>query len=259
MPSLLIAFIVAATAWTGLSLYLSSRQVAYVRRHRDAVPADFAAGVTLEEHRKAADYTVAHERLARVTPCSTWRFRSPGCWGASIFSTARLPRSCRHRSGWASLPGRDLYHRRLLRLPLDVYETFVLEQRFGFNRTTPLTFIADRLKGWAIALAISVPLLFACLWAMRCFAGLWWLWTWFGLVAMMVAAPTVYVRLIAPRFNRFTPLGEGALRSRIERLMAAAASGRPACSAWTPLGDRRMATRYFIGFGNTKRVVLFDT
>ena len=147
----------------------------------------------------------------------------------------------------------------LLSLPFTIYETFVLEEKFGFNRTTPRTFVADKLKGWGIALAIAVPLLFACLWAMRAFTGLWWLWTWFGVLALMVAAPTVYVRLIAPRFNTFTPLQNGDLRNRIERLLQRC--GFRSSGLFSMDASRRSAhgNAYFIGFGNTKRIVLFDT
>jgi STE24 endopeptidase len=147
----------------------------------------------------------------------------------------------------------------ILSLPLRIYRTFVVEERFGFNRTTLAMFVTDTLKGWAIALGIAVPLLFACLWAMRSFSGLWWLWTWFGLLALMLAAPTVYVRLIAPRFNKFSPLPDGALRNRIETLMQRC--GFRSSGLFSMDASRRSAhgNAYFIGFGNTKRVVLFDT
>jgi STE24 endopeptidase len=146
----------------------------------------------------------------------------------------------------------------LLSLPFDIYDTFVLEQRFGFNRTTPLTFVIDRLKSSAIGLGIAVPLLYACLWAMRSFTGLWWLWTWCGILVLMLAAPAIYVRLIAPRFNKFTPL-EGGLRSRIETLLHRC--GFRSSGLFSMDASRRSAhgNAYFIGFGNTKRVVLFDT
>lgn len=260
MPILLITFIVAATAWTVLSLYLSARQAACVRQHRDAVPAAFAGSITIEEHRKAADYTLARERLARVRAVFdlavslAWVLGGINILYAALASV--LPPSL--GLGVAFLIA-TFAAGSLLTLPLDAYETFVLEQKFGFNRTTPLTFLTDRLKGWAIALAISVPLLFICLWAMRSFAGLWWLWTWFGLLAVMVAAPTVYVRLIAPRFNRFTPLADGNLRARIEKLLERC--GFRSSGLFSMDASRRSAhgNAYFIGFGNTKRVVLFDT
>jgi STE24 endopeptidase len=147
----------------------------------------------------------------------------------------------------------------LLSLPLKIYKTFVLEQRFGFNRTTFAMFATDRLKGWAISLAVAVPLLFACLWAMREFAGLWWLWTWFGMLALMIAAPTIYVRLIAPRSNTFTPLQDGGLRTRIEKLLTTC--GFRSSGLFSMDASRRSAhgNAYFIGFGKTKRIVLFDT
>jgi len=260
MPILLITFIVAATAWTVLSLYLSARQAACVRQHRDAVPAAFAGSITIEEHRKAADYTLARERLARVRAVFdlavslAWVLGGINILYAALASV--LPPSL--GLGVAFLIA-TFAAGSLLTLPLDAYETFVLERNFGFNRTTPLTFLTDRLKGWAIALAISVPLLFVCLWAMRSFAGLWWLWTWFGLLAVMVAAPTVYVRLIAPRFNRFTPLADGNLRARIEKLLERC--GFRSSGLFSMDASRRSAhgNAYFIGFGNTKRVVLFDT
>jgi STE24 endopeptidase len=260
MPILLITFIVAATAWTVLSLYLSARQATCVRQHRDAVPAAFVGSITIEEHRKAADYTLARERLARVRAVFdlavslAWVLGGINILYAALASV--LPPSL--GLGVAFLIA-TFAAGSLLTLPLDAYETFVLERNFGFNRTTPLTFLTDRLKGWAIALAISVPLLFICLWAMRSFAGLWWLWTWFGLLAVMVAAPTVYVRLIAPRFNRFTPLADGNLRARIEKLLERC--GFRSSGLFSMDASRRSAhgNAYFIGFGNTKRVVLFDT
>lgn len=260
MPILLIAFLAAAILWTVLSLWLSARQIACVRRYRDAVPAAFEGSVTLEEHQKAADYTVAHERLdgmASVLDLGVtvvWVLAGINLlYGALAAVLEPSPvRGVVFLVVAAAIGA-------LIRLPLDVYETFVLEQRFGFNRTTPGTFVLDHLKNWAISLAISVPLLFACLWAMRSFSGLWWLWTWFGVLALMLAAPAIYVRLIAPRFNTFSPLDDGALRARIETLLARC--GFRSSGLFSMDASKRSAhgNAYFIGFGNTKRIVLFDT
>jgi STE24 endopeptidase len=260
MPILLIAFLVVATLWTALSLYLSVRQTGCVRRNRDVVPVDFSASVTIDEHRKAADYTIANERLGRIreivdlVEAMAWVLGGINLLYGALAST--LP-----PSPWLGVVFliATAAVGVLLRLPLDVYDTFVLEQRFGFNRTTPLTFAMDRVKSWAIGLVISVPLLFGCLWAMRTFSGLWWLWVWFGVVVLMFAAPTVYVRLIAPRFNKFIPLQDGALRDRIETLLIRC--GFRSSGLFSMDASRRSAhgNAYFIGFGNTKRVVLFDT
>jgi STE24 endopeptidase len=260
MRFLLIAFIVASAIWTAFSLWLSARQVACVRRNRDTVPADFVGSVTLDEHRKAADYTVAHEKLSDVS--AVLDFVISLAWvlgGINLLYGAladALPPSI--ALGVAFLTATSAIGA-LLSLPLEIYKTFALEQAFGFNRTTPLVFAFDRLKGWAISLAISVPLLFACLWAMRAFVGLWWLWTWFGVVALMFAAPAIYVRLIAPRFNKFTPLADGDLRTRIETLLRRCGF-RPG-GLFSMDASRRSAhgNAFFIGFGKTKRIVLFDT
>jgi STE24 endopeptidase len=260
MPILLIAFIVVSTFWTGFSLWLSARQIACVRRHSDTVPADFAASVTIDEHRKAAGYTVANELLANLRAVLdlvislAWVLGGINLLYGAL--AAVLPPSL--GLGVAFMVA-NFAIGALLMLPLSIYDTFVLEQKFGFNRTTPLMFALDRLKNWGIGLAISVPLLFACLWVMRDFAGLWWLWTWFGVLALMLIAPTVYVRVIAPRFNTFTPLQDGDLRGRIETLLSRC--GFRSSGLFSMDASRRSAhgNAYFIGFGNTKRVVLFDT
>jgi len=260
MSALLILFVMASAAWTVLSLYLSSRQIEAVSRHRDHVPADFAATVTIEEHHKAADYTIARERLSTIESIAD--FALTLAWvlgGINLLYTATatvVPVSLWR--GIVFLIGTAVVGN-AIGLPFAVYKAFVLEQKFGFNRTNVKTFVLDRLKGWAISLVVSIPLLLACLWVMRGFVGLWWLWTWFGLLVLMVAAPTVYVRLIAPRFNTFTPLSDEALRARIERLLTR--SGFRSSGLFTMDASKRTAhgNAFFIGFGKTKRIVLFDT
>lgn len=260
MPALLTAYVVAAIAWAVVSVWLSARQIACVRRHRDAVPADFAASVSLDEHRKAADYTVARERLAVVGTVLDLAVSLAWVLGGInlLYGTLALILPASLSRGVVFLIATFAVGS-LLSLPLELYRTFVLEQAFGFNRTTPLMFTVDRIKGAAISLAIAVPLLFACLWAMRAFSGLWWLWTWAGVVVLMLAAPAIYVRLIAPRFNKFTPLQEGELRSRIETLLRRCGF-RPS-GLFSMDASRRSAhgNAFFIGFGKAKRVVLFDT
>jgi STE24 endopeptidase len=260
MPVLLIAFLLAATLWTALSVYLSFRQTAYVRRHRDAVPADFAASVTLEQHRRAADYTVAKQRLSRISDVvgliesAAWVLFGINLLYFALASV--IPPSL--SLGVAFLLATFAIGV-LIRLPLDVYDIFVLEQRFAFNRRTPRMFIVDHVKSWAISAVITVPLLFGALWVMREFTGLWWLWLWCGAVLLMLAAPAIYIRLIAPRFNKFTPLADDTLRARIETLLTRC--GFRSSGLFSMDASRRSAhgNAYFIGFGNSKRVVLFDT
>lgn len=257
----LTAFIAATVAWAALALYLSARQTAHVAAHRQAVPPEFSGTISPEDHRKAADYTVARERVSRVeTVLGTaltlaWVLGGIGLLYralAAVLTPGSLAFGVAFLVAAAAVGV-------IVDMPVGLYRKFVVERRFGFDRTTPGTFVADTLRRWALSLAVSVPLIVAALWAMRRFTGLWWLWAWAALVLLMVAAPAVYVRLIAPRFNTFIPLEDGPLRDGIERLLEGA--GFRSSGLFTMDASRRTAhgNAYFIGFGRSKRIVLFDT
>ncbi len=260
VPPLLALLLVAALAETLLSLWLSRRHVAHVRRHRDSIPPDFAAAVSPQEHRRAADYTVARERLAMLR--SVWQWGIGVAWLLGGFDllygaiATLMPPSLGRSTAFVVASSAIGI---ALSLPFSLYATFVIEQRFGFNRTTPGLFARDRLKSWGFSLLLAVPLLLGCFWLMRHATGWWWLYVWLGLVVLMLAAPAVYVRLIAPRFNRFTPLPDGELKHAILSLMQAC--GFRASALFTMDASRRSShgNAYFIGFGRTKRIVLFDT
>ena len=260
MTPLLIVFVAATVAWTVLELALSLRQTRHVAAHRDRVPADFAASVSAEEHRKAADYTAARERLSRFETLVGALL--PLVWalgGIDLLWSAlarAMPAGLTRGVVFFLVTG---FVGSLVGLPFALVRAFGIEARFGFNKVTPALFALDRLKGAAISLAFTVPLLYALLLAMGRLAGLWWLWTWAGLLVIMIAAPSVFVRLIAPRFNRFEPLADTDLRHRIEMLLAR--SGFTASGLFTMDASRRSThgNAYFIGFGRAKRIVLFDT
>jgi STE24 endopeptidase len=260
VPPFAAALSCVTLLWLALAIYVSRRQSAHVAAKRDRLPSDFATEVTLDEHRKAADYTIARERVARVDMVLDaaitlgWLFGGVGLlYGAlSSLIPPSLGLSLAFLVAAVAL-------RSLLGLPLEVYRTFHVERRFGFNRTDARTFVADRLKGAVIGLVVMVPLLATLLWVMRTLTGLWWLYAWLGLVVLMVLAPSVYVRFVAPRFNRFEPLGDVALRERIEALLVR--SGFRSSGLFLMDASRRSThgNAYFIGFGRAKRIVLFDT
>lgn len=260
IPPLLAILLAASLAETALSLWLSRRQIRHVRAHRDATPADFAHAVSPPEHRKAADYTVARERLAMLR--AGWQWLIGAAWLLGGFDllygllASAMPPSLGRSTAFVLA---NVAIGTLLSLPFSLYATFVIEQRFGFNRTSPALFARDRIKGWGLSLLLMVPLLLGCFWLMRSATGLWWLYVWLGMVALTLSAPTVYVRLIAPRFNRFTPLPDGELRRGILALMESC--GFRASALFTMDASKRSAhgNAYFIGFGRTKRIVLFDT
>jgi len=258
MPILLLLFILISIGTTAFDLTLRARQAAHVARHRGAVPPGFAASVSLAEHQRAADYERA--RLCLGAAASLFGLMVALAWACFGYDAlyggvaALIPRGLNRSVLFLAAAGAVSS---VLGLPFALLGTFGVEQRFGFNRTTPVAFALDRLKGAALSLALGVPLLYGLLWLMAR-PGLWWLWAWLGLVLLMLAMMDAYPRWIAPLFNRFTPL-EGPLRLRIEGLLRRC--GFEASGLFVMDASRRSAhgNAYFSGLGRSKRIVLFDT
>jgi STE24 endopeptidase len=259
-----LAFAVALVASLALRAWLAGRQLRHVAQHRDAVPEAIRSTVDLAAHRKAADYTVAKIRL--------------GQWQMIVGAVVLL--------GWTLFGGLDLLNSALrdavaprwgglayelalvacvaaieivLNLPLDLYSTFGIEAKFGFNRTTWRLWIADAAKALALAVVIGLPLVALVLWIMAASGPLWWLWAWVAWAVFNLGALVVVPTLIAPLFNRFEPLADASLEARVRALMARA--GFAAKGLFVMDGSRRSAhgNAYFTGFGAARRVVFFDT
>ena len=253
------AFVLAALAWR---TWLGVRQMRHVASHRDSVPADFAAYIPIEAHRKAADYTRDKQRVALsetlVIDGAVLFFLTLGGGVAMIdaWSQARLGDG--YLRDLATVFG-VMIASGVLALPFDAWRTFVIESRHGFNRTTPAVFILDLLKGALLAVALGTPLLLAVFWLVDAAGPYWWLYTWIAWIAFTLALVMVYPRWIAPLFNRFTPLEEGDLRRRIEALIERC--GFHAKGLFVMDGSRRSShgNAYFTGFGAEKRIVFFDT
>ncbi len=257
---LLILFILGSLAAEATSIWLALRQARFVQRHRDEVPAAFQATVTLAEHRRAADYTVAKARFGILSGLVGLAVTLFWVCGGLDLAAGIVDRAMRP-SAWRDtvLVGAISTISALATLPLGAWRALVLEERFGFNRSTPALFAVDRLKGALLALAIGGPLLAALFAVMRHATGLWWLWAWAGISAISLLAPSIYVRLIAPLFNRFEPLSDPALAARIAALLERC--GFHASGLFTMDASRRSShgNAFFIGWGRNKRIVLFDT
>ncbi len=260
--SFTLAFVLALLASVATRLWLASRQARHVARHRDAVPAQFAARIPLSAHQRAADYTVARVRLGLLETVIGATVLVGFTLLGGIAAIADLLRE--------ALPGSPFWRQVLLvgavaaiggaiDLPLSVYRQFVLEKRFGFNRMTPGLFLADLVKGTALAIALGAPLLVAVLWLMERAGQAWWLWAWALWVAFNLAVLVLYPTVIAPMFNRFVPLEPGPVRERVERLLERC--GFASKGLFVMDGSRRSAhgNAYFTGFGRGKRIVFFDT
>lgn len=149
--------------------------------------------------------------------------------------------------------------RTLLLLPFRIYDTFVLEQRFGFNRTTARTFVADMLKSLALMAALGAPALALALWLFERMGSLAFLYAWIAAAVLILVLQFIAPSWLMPLFMRFTPLPDGELR---ERIMSYARSvGFPLQNLFVVDGSRRStkANAFFTGFGRNRRIGLFDT
>lgn len=257
-----LAFLVALAVSLVLRVWLALRQYRHVGAHREVVPFDFAAAVPLAEHRKAADYTQAKLRLSLAALAAETLLLLALTIGGLLDGL--------DRSWFAALGKRSYAHGLALfasvgliafavELPFSLYRIFVVEARFGFNRMTPRLFVADLLRQALLAVVIAAPLLLAVLWLMEAMGGRWWLYVWLLWLAFNVLLMLAWPTVIAPLFNRFAPLPEGELKTRIGKLLERC--GFAASGLFVMDGSKRSAhgNAYFTGLGRAKRIVFFDT
>ncbi|QGZ61968.1 M48 family metallopeptidase [Paraburkholderia acidisoli] len=254
-------FVVAVLGMVATKLWLASRQVRFVAAHREAVPAQFASTIALTAHQRAADYTIARTRLGmiEIVLSAVVLIALTLLGGVQAVDLGMSDALGRDYVGQIALIAAVLAISGVVELPLDYYRQFVVEERFGFNRMTKRIFFMDRIKGLVIGAAFGIPLLFVVLWLMKQAGSYWWLWTWAVWVAFQMLVLVLYPSFIAPLFNKFEPLRDEALRSRIEALMQRC--GFAAKGLFVMDGSRRSAhgNAYFTGFGAAKRIVFFDT
>ena len=247
-----------------LKLYLSSRQIRHVARHRDTVPPAFAATISLASHQKAADYTLTKARFGLLE---------------LAFGSAVL-------LGWTLLGGLDSLNQALansalaqwgplatqmalvagfglisgaLDLPFTLYSTFRIEERFGFNKMSLQLWLADLFKSTLVGMVIGLPIVALILWLMNSAGPLWWLWAWAAWMGFNLLVLVLYPTVIAPIFNKFKPLEDDSLKARVTALMQRC--GFAAKGLYVMDGSKRSAhaNAYFTGFGAAKRVVFYDT
>lgn len=263
MPTLYftVLFVVAVVAMVGTKLWLASRQIRFVAGHREQVPSQFAGTIALTAHQRAADYTIERTRLAmiEVVVGAAVLIGLTLLGGVQALDLAISDWLGRGYVGQIVLVAAVIAITGVIDLPFEYYRQFVVEQRFGFNRMSKGIFFLDRLKGLLLGAAFGLPLLFIVLWLMNQAGSLWWLWTWIVWVAFQMLVLVLYPSFIAPLFNKFEPLKDEALKSRIEALMQRC--GFAAKGLFVMDGSRRSAhgNAYFTGFGAAKRIVFFDT
>jgi len=256
-----LAFVLALVAHLAVQIWLSQRQITHVLAHRGTIPAGFASAVSAAEHSKAADYAIARQRVGIVETVYDaivvlaltvgGGIALLGAWVAGFMQPGILAGTLHLVVVFACMT--------LAGLPFTIYRTFVLEQRFGFNRTSPGTFVGDQLKAWALGLALGGAVAACVLWIMAEAGASWWIVGWAAWMAFSLLVTWAWPRLIAPLFNKFSPLEDQALRERIDALLARC--DFHAKAVYVMDGSRRSAhgNAYFTGFGREKRIVFFDT
>ncbi len=255
---LFAAFLLATLA---VKLWLSSRHIRHVAQHRDAVPAQFAHKIPLAAHQKAADYTIAKTRLKIVllvvNAVVLLGFTLLG--GLQWLSMALFDVAGAGMVYQLGLIAAVTLIGSVVDLPFDYYKQFRLEEQFGFNKMTPGLFFSDMLKHTLVGAVIGLPLIWVTLALMEKAGALWWLYAWLIWCGFQIFMLGFYQNLIAPLFNKFTPLQDESLRSRIEGLMERV--GFASKGLFVMDGSRRSAhgNAYFSGFGAAKRIVFFDT
>jgi STE24 endopeptidase len=253
---------IAALAISSLTkFWLARRHLAHIEAHRAAVPDAFHEQIELTAHQKAADYTSAKTRFSLLgivfdafillaftlgggiqliaDLCDVW-FSSPLIQGMTTLVAVLLLSS-------------------LLEAPFNLYRTFIIEAKFGFNKMTFSLYLIDALKGMLIGAVLGLPLLFGVLWLMERMGDLWWLYVWGVWVSFNLLLLFIYPTFIAPLFNKFSPLQDQTMKARIETLLSKC--GFTSSGLFVMDGSKRSAhgNAYFTGFGKTKRIVFFDT
>jgi STE24 endopeptidase len=244
-----------------LRFWLAARQLRHVASHRGAVPAEFAAKIPLAAHQKAADYTAAKTQFGLLTMFfgSAVLIGFTLLGGLQWLSLALLPVTGPGMAYQLALLGAFALISGVLDLPFDYYRQFVLEQRFGFNKMSVKLWLLDMVKMTGIGLVIGLPLLWVILFLMDKSGQLWWLYTWLVWTGFQLLMMVLYPTVFAPLFNKFTPLEDASLKSRIEALMER--TGFASKGLFMMDGSKRSAhgNAFFSGFGANKRIVFFDT
>jgi len=261
MNSFTIVFLIALTLSFSVQFWLAKRHADYVAKHRSAVPEAFKNTVSLEAHQKAADYTLEKSRLGNIDSIVgvvllllltlggginlAFEF-----WAFSIVNPLM--------AGLAAVASVFLVMT-LVEIPTSVYQTFVIEEKFGFNKSSPKQFIKDQLLQLVLVTAIGMPLLALILWVMDSIGPLWWLWAWGILMSFSLLMSWLFPTVIAPLFNKFTPMEDGSLKERIQGLLARC--GFNSNGIFIMDGSKRSGhgNAYFTGLGNNKRIVFYDT
>lgn len=244
-----------------IQIYLNNRQKKFVLLHKSSVPGSFSDQITLTEHQKAADYTRAKTTFSSYQIIFDffitifWLYMS-GFKFLQTLSTSMFDNEIFQGLFFFALLGIIGI---IINLPISYYQTFVLEEKFGFNKTTLKTFVTDQIKQVILSFIIGGVLLALIMKIMTSLGAYWWVWAWIAISLFQIVMMWAYPSLIAPLFNKFEPLPEGETKLKIEALLVRASFSSNGLFVMDASKRSSHGNAYFTGFGKNKRIVFFDT
>lgn len=256
-----LIFLIVAFSYVIVLLWLNIRQSKAIVQSFDEIPSEFSKKITLKEHQKAAEYTQAKLKLNHFEVIFSTTVLLLWTLGGGLDYLDNI---------WQAQTDNALYIGvgfvvslmilgSLIDLPFSVYQTFVLEQKFGFNQTDVKTFIMDLLKGALLMLVIGLPLIYAIFYLMSAMGEYWWIYVWLVLTGFSLLMFWLYPTYIAPIFNQFKPLDNLELKTKIDNLLKR--TGFKSDGIFVMDSSKRSShgNAYFTGIGKNKRIVFFDT
>ena len=253
-------FITVLTLSTVIHLWLARRHIHFVSNHKNKVPDAFKKNISLKDHQKAALYAIAKSELSSKDILAQASLLMLLTLGGLISKISNI-------FDWISSSTlRDIaiilsvmLISSLIDLPFNYYKTFKIDEKFGFNRMTKKLFFSDIYKQIILGLSLGLPILFVALWMLQNAGSYWWLYLWvvWSLFNLLILA--IYPTWIAPFFNKFSPLKDRVLKTKIIALLKKCGFKSQGLFVMDGSARSNHGNAYFTGFGKNKRIVFFDT
>ncbi len=261
MHSFTLLFLLFLIASVVVRLWLSRRQVNHIQAHKNQVPEAFADKIKLADHQKAADYSCTKLRIGRISLAweTVWLLLWTLGGGLNAIDTWWSNHALSPLLNSIAVITSLLILATILDLPFSLYNTFVVEQKFGFNQTTWKTWVLDLFKTAILMVVLGLPLIAAILLLMNQAGQYWWLYAWLVWTGFSLLMIWAWPTFIAPLFNKFSALDDASLKTRIDELLLRC--GFHSEGVFVIDGSKRSAhgNAYFTGFGKNKRIVFYDT
>jgi len=253
-------FIAVLTLSTGIHLWLARRHINFVSQHKNKVPDAFKKNITLKDHQKAANYAIAKSELGlKDTIVQAFVLLALTLGGLiSMISHLFDPITSPLLKDVGIILS-VMFLSSLIDLPFNYYKTFNIDEAFGFNRMTKKLFFSDLYKQMLLGLCLGLPILFVALWMLQNAGAYWWIYLWAVWSVFNLLILAIYPTWIAPFFNKFLPLKDKTLKSKIIALLKKCGFKSQGLFVMDGSARSNHGNAYFTGFGKNKRIVFFDT